>query len=363
MRKMKLLYPISFIYRIIIFFRNKFFDWGIFKEKEYPIPIICVGNITVGGTGKTPHVEYLIELLRSKYKIAVLSRGYKRKTHGFILAKPGCDGAIIGDEPFQLFLKYQDILVAVDKKRQNGIDTLLSLGETDRPEIILLDDAFQHRYVKPGLSILLMNYNSMPYEDALLPVGLLREPIGAKKRADIVLITKCDENIKPIDILLIKKRLNLFPYQFVFFTKFKYADLYPVFKEVCQTSYSIEYICQNFQILLVTGIASSEIMRKDLEKKGCSISHHLKYNDHHWYTIQDIKKISEIFNAINFPQKIILTTEKDAVKIQKLECVQELKESIFYLPIQVSFLNEGEIDFNNLIENYVITDKRNSIFS
>ena len=363
MQKKKLLYPISFIYRIIVFFRNKFFDWGIFKEKEYPVPVICVGNITVGGTGKTPHVEYLIELLSPNYKVAVLSRGYKRKTHGFVLAKPECDVFTIGDEPFQLFLKYRDILVAVDEKRRNGIEMLLGLEEKERPEIILLDDAFQHRYVKPGFSILLMNYNNMPYEDAFLPVGFLRESISAKRRANVVIVTKCIENIKPIDMLMIKKELNLFPYQFVFFTKFKYADLTPVFKDVCIDSYSIKDICRDFQIFLVTGIASSEIMREDLKNKGCSISHHFEYDDHHWYTVQDIEKICKMFDKIDSQKKIILTTEKDAVKIQKLACSQKLKENIFYLPIQVEFLSKNGNDFNKSIMDYVATNKRNSIFS
>lgn len=362
MNAKKLLYPVAFIYRIIIFFRNKFFDWGIFKEKEYPVPIICVGNVTVGGTAKTPHIEYLVELLHPTYKVAVLSRGYKRKTQGFVLAEAGCDASVIGDESFQLFLKYPDILVAVDEKRRRGVEALLSLDESRRPEIILLDDAFQHRYVKPGISLLLMNYNNMPYEDALLPVGRLREPLAAKRRAAVVLVTKCDDNVKPIDLLLIKKELNLFPYQSIFFTKFEYADLQPVFKNVNINSIALEDL-REYTVLLITGIASSEHLQHDLMNMNASIYAHLKYKDHYWYTKHDFEKITTTFDKIEVAKKIILTTEKDAVKMQTHDLPMEIKEKMFYLPVRVCFLNGEERDFNKLVLDYVITDKRNSIFS
>ena len=209
----KLLLPLSALYGVVVWFRNKLFDWSILPSEEFSVPVICVGNITAGGTGKTPHVEYLIELLKKDYKVAVLSRGYKRKTSGFVLADTQSTVKTIGDEPLQIFKKFPDIIVAVDGNRRRGIKKLLNIPEEKRPEIILLDDAFQHRYVKPFLSILLIDSNRLIYEDTLLPAGRLRESRAGKDRANMVVVTKCSPELKPIDFRLISKHLDLYPYQ------------------------------------------------------------------------------------------------------------------------------------------------------
>ncbi|MCD7973474.1 MAG: tetraacyldisaccharide 4'-kinase [Candidatus Azobacteroides sp.] len=361
----KLLYPVSWLYRLITFFRNKLFDWNILKEKEYAIPVICVGNLTVGGTGKTPHIEYLVNLLKNTYKIAVLSRGYKRKTHGFLLATPGVKVVEIGDEPYQIYSKYPDIIVAVSESRRKGIEELLKLEGSKRPEIILLDDAFQHRYVKPGYSILLMDYNRLPYKDSLLPVGNQREPFSAKKRANMVLVTKCSENITPMEMLLIRKELSLFPYQSVFFTRFKYLKLLPLyssFADVKEIPLSEE--TSHRSVLLVTGIAYTKPLTEALQGFNFSIEKHLKYPDHYWYNISDIEKIIKAFKEIEDVRKVIVFTEKDAMKIFALNITdEEIRSKMYYIPIEVDFLNNQRKEFDQIIEKYVITDKRNSILS
>ena len=224
----KWLYPVSWIYGAVVVMRNKLFDWGIFRSKSFDVPVICVGNLAVGGTGKTPHTEYLIKLLRDKYQVAVLSRGYKRRTKGYVLATPQCTAKTIGDEPYQMYTKFSSVTLAVDEKRCHGIEKLLKLKEPST-DVILLDDAFQHRHVKAGLNILLTDYHRLFCDDTLLPAGRLREPVSGKNRAQIVIVTKCPQDIKPIDYNIITKRLNLYPYQRLFFSSFRYGNLQPVF--------------------------------------------------------------------------------------------------------------------------------------
>ena len=220
----KWLYPLSWIYGLGVDLRNWLFHIGVLKAKSYPVPVICVGNITAGGTGKTPHIEYLVELLKDRYSIAVLSRGYKRKTKGFVLADDRVSAVDIGDEPFQIKSKYPDVTVAVDENRCEGIERLLAMEH--RPDVILLDDAYQHLYVKAGLNILLVNNNRIITEDALLPAGLLREPVAGRLRAHVVVLTKCPADMSPIDFRIRSRQMNLFPYQQLFFSTFKYKDMY-----------------------------------------------------------------------------------------------------------------------------------------
>ena len=195
--------PLSFLYGIGVWLRNRLFDRDILHSEQYSIPLICIGNLSVGGTGKTPHTEYIIRLLKDKYRVAVLSRGYKRQTSGFVLAGSECSSSEIGDEPFQMKNKFPDILVAVDANRRRGIRNLLSLPEQEKPEVILLDDAYQHRYVRPSLSIVLTDYHRLFYHDKLMPVGRLREPISNINRADIVVVTKCCKDMMPMDFCFI----------------------------------------------------------------------------------------------------------------------------------------------------------------
>ena len=219
----KKLRPLSWLYGLGVGFRNMLFEAGILKSQTYATPVISVGNITVGGTGKTPHVEYLIRLLKDKTNLAVLSRGYKRKSRGFLLADNDSTMYDIGDEPFQIKQKFPDITVAVDKKRTRGISRLIN-GEAGKDiDVILLDDAFQHRYVRAGISILLVDYHRLIIYDELLPSGRLREPVGSKDRADIVIVTKCPPDIKPMDYRVITKAMALYPYQQLYFSTHEYS--------------------------------------------------------------------------------------------------------------------------------------------
>lgn len=355
----KYLYPLSFLYGLIVSVRNKLFGMGILKEKEFDIPIICVGNITAGGTGKTPHIEYLIRLLKPHFKVAVLSRGYKRKTSGFILADEKSTPKTIGDEPYQIFSKFPDVLVAVDEDRRRGIASLLNREDGKTPGIILLDDAFQHRYVKPGFSILLSDYGRPIYEDALLPVGLLREPLRAKNRANVVIVTKCPEDLMPIDARIIEKNLNLFPYQNLFFTTFRYQRLKPLFADTGQVEIEPDSLTKGTDVLLVTGIASPKPLLDKLTNCGCSVTH-MAYPDHYWYTKNDTDRIEKKYAEIKSENKIIVVTEKDAVRLLDLGFLSDdVKKNIYYLPIEVFFFRNEEKDFDEIIEKYVETDKRN----
>ncbi|MCL1943289.1 MAG: tetraacyldisaccharide 4'-kinase [Candidatus Azobacteroides sp.] len=349
----KYLYLPALLYRLVISLRNRLFDAGILKERKFGVPIIAVGNITAGGTGKTPHTEYLIRLLKSHYRVAVLSRGYKRKTSGFVLADEKCTPKIIGDEPYQLYRKFPDILVAVDENRRRGIETLLNMEKEKAPEVIILDDAFQHRYVKPGLSILLSDFNRPIYEDALLPVGLLREPLKGKERADIVIVTKCPEMINPVEARMVERNLNLFPDQKLFFTSFRYGNLKALFPGAGQNDIELGSLAKNTTVLLVTGIASPRPVADKIKSLGCRLEH-LIYPDHYWYTKSDWNMVREKFSGIKSEKKIVMVTEKDAVRW--IDCNfddGDFKKNIYYLPIEVYFLQQKENEFDHLIREYV----------
>jgi tetraacyldisaccharide 4'-kinase len=353
-----LLLPLSWIYGVVVYLRNKCFDLGILKEEEFEIPIISVGNITVGGTGKTPHIEYLIRLLKNEYKIAVLSRGYKRKTKGFILSDEQSDAETIGDEPCQIKRKFPDIVVAVDSSRRRGITNLLNSGENI--DLILLDDAFQHRYVKPGLSILLIDFNRPVLEDYLLPFGQLREPVSAIERADIILVSKTPANLMAIDQRILVKNINLKNLQYLYFTTVARDELLPVFWDSGKVE-NHEIPGSKPSVLLVSGIANPAGLRA-LAMEISSQIIEKQYSDHHAFTAKDILAIISDFESINAKDKIIITTEKDAARFQKYTDLPEsIKNRMFYIPIKIEFLNEDEENFNNHIFSYVRSNKRNSI--
>ena len=249
------LLPLSWLYGIGVRFRNMMFDIGILKSRRYDIPIISVGNITVGGSGKTPHVEYLISLLEKRAKVAVLSRGYKRKSRGYVLAKEDTAMRDIGDEPYQMKKKFGNIHIAVDKDRRHGIERLTSDRETKDTEVILLDDAYQHRYVKAGISILLVDYHRLIIYDRLLPAGRLREPQSGKSRADIVIVTKCPKDLKPMEYRVLQRAMGLYPYQKLFFTSIEYCGLKALFGN---REMALSEIRKDTNILLLTGIASPD---------------------------------------------------------------------------------------------------------
>ena len=352
------LIPLSWLYGIGVGFRNQLFNIGLLKQHDYDIPIISVGNITVGGAGKTPHVEYLIRLLKDKVKVAVLSRGYKRKTHGYVLANDSSTVTDIGDEPYQMKQKYQDVHIAVDKKRVDGIAHITGDAETNDTDVILLDDAFQHRYVKPGINILLVDYHRLIIYDKLLPAGRLREPQSGKNRADIVIITKCPKDLKPMEFRVLTKAMNLYPYQSLYFTTIEYESLIPLFAK--EKSTIEKETLEDKHVMLITGIASPKQIIIDLKPHVKEMTT-LAFSDHHQFKSKDIMKINETFNAIK-GEKIIVTTEKDATRLEQLEGLsEEVKQNLYVLPIKVKFMINQEEEFNDKIIDYVRKSSRNSI--
>ena len=347
--------PLSWLYGMGVALRNALFDMDVLESRSYKIPVICVGNLTVGGTGKTPHTEYLLRLLSPRYKVAVLSRGYKRKTSGYILATEESTVEEIGDEPWQMKQKFPDIYVAVDKNRREGIERLCDDPETCDVEVILLDDAFQHRYVKPGLSILLVDYHRMVTDDRLLPAGRLREPMEAMNRANIVVVTKCPHEIKPMDYRVIQKALGLKPYQKLFFSTFRYGKLWGLFHD---KERKLSSLAPEESVLLLTGIASPEQLHLDLRRHTQRITT-LSYPDHHNFTPYDIRHINHVFASLPSP-RIIITTEKDATRLLYMQGLsREVKESLYILPIRVDFLRDEQDMFNEKISGYVLKNSRN----
>jgi tetraacyldisaccharide 4'-kinase len=353
-----LLVPFTPLYGLIVGIRNRLYDYNILESTEFNLPIISVGNITVGGTGKTPHVEYLISLLDGNFNVATLSRGYKRKTRNFLMATPDSTFEEIGDEPRQIKRKFPGIQVAVDSNRIRGIRKLMA-GFKDL-NLIILDDAFQHRAVKPGLSILLVDYSRPLSMDHLLPWGNLRESSYEKRRAHIILVTKCPPKIKPIQRRLVVKDLNLFPYQTLYFTTVIYGELHPVFasapqltKETCKS--------EKFRIHMVTGIANNRPLKKHLRGITPKITES-RFPDHHNYSIRDMEEILNVFTQIDHDKKIIITTEKDAMRFQSIKGINDLlKESMYYVPMGIEFLDDEGESFNNQIISYVRKNKRDSI--
>ena len=352
------LLPFSWIYGSIVRFRNWLFDIGLKKSKSFSIPIISVGNITVGGSGKTPHVEYLIRLLHDKAKIAVLSRGYKRKSHGYILAEESTTMPEIGDEPFQMHQKFSDIYVAVDAKRARGIENLQNDEATKDVDVVLLDDAFQHRYVKPGINILLVDYHRLIIYDKMLPAGRLREPLSGKNRADIVIITKCPKDLKPMEFRVLTKAMDLYPFQKLYFTSIDYDTPKGVFEE---KQIELDKL-HDYHVLLLTGIASPKQMEHDLKPMTKDITN-LSFGDHHSFKGKDIDRINDTFESMPEP-RIIITTEKDAVRLRETDGLYEkVKSNMYELPIKVSFMLDQQDNFNEKIISYVRKNSRNSILA
>lgn len=333
--------------------RNMAFEAGILTTYYPEIPSISIGNLSVGGTGKTPHTEYLVKLLKDKHRIAVLSRGYGRNSKGYIKADTSTPMEQIGDEPFQIMNKFPEIDVAVCEKRAEGICKL----QSDAPhiQVILLDDAYQHRYVKPGMNILLIDSNRPIWLDCILPFGRLRESLSGIKRADVVIITKCIEpNSKFMEWcrMYLKKKCDA-P---VFFSRMKYGHIRPLFKEQSNT----KEIEEGEEVLLVTGIAKPAPLKKEIESRGARVTL-MRYADHHNFTHSDIEDIASRYNAIKGNRKIILTTEKDATRLlHRTDIPKTIKDNIYAMPIEVEFLNNEENKFNQIINDYVTKDSRNS---
>jgi tetraacyldisaccharide 4'-kinase len=352
------LYPVSLIYGLITSIRNFLYNTGILPSEEFHLPVICVGNITVGGTGKTPHAEYLIELLRENFRVATLSRGYKRKTRDFRIASSSSLVSEIGDEPMQIFRKFPDILVTVDIKRVRGVKKILEVNP--ETEVIILDDGFQHRRITPGLSILLSDFERLIVNDHMMPFGNLRESIGNKRRADIILITKSPENLSPIQRRIIVKEFDISPYQNLYFTSLTYKDPLPVFdnKDHEETLQNFSQ-CEGCGIVLITGIANPLPLKEYLQKTAGEIIH-LSFPDHHNFIEKDIISISSSYMDLKSPVKYLITTEKDAVRLREFTNIAEpVRSAFFYIPIGIYFLNNDKDEFDNLIVDYVRKNKPN----
>jgi tetraacyldisaccharide 4'-kinase len=357
------LYPLSLLYGLITAVRNFLFNTNIIKSHEFQIPVICVGNLAVGGTGKTPHTEYLAGLLRKDFKVAVLSRGYKRKTRGFLFADNNSKVSDIGDEPLQIYRKFPDVTVAVDRNRVHGVNIILE----KKPDIavIILDDAYQHRRITPGYSILLSDFGRLMIKDHMLPYGNLREGFRNMNRADIILITKSPENISPIQRRIIVKDVSKAPYQNLYFTSFTYLKPVPVFDDCIELA-SVPPIPADeneYGIVLVTGIANPQPLLEYLGKTVKEIVH-LPFRDHRTFTVKDIDNIVQAWNDLKSSLKYIFTTEKDAVRLREFSNIaQPVRSSFYYIPVGICFLNDDKDEFDKLIVDYVRKNKRNNRIS
>ena len=329
-----ILFPIVPIYYLATWFRNKLYDFGIKSSKSFEVPVICVGNLSVGGTGKTPMIEYLIRLLNKKYKIATLSRGYKRKTKGFVIADKSSSVKTIGDEPFQFYKKFSEVIVSVDTNRCNGIEHLLNLQQ--KPNVILLDDAFQHRRVKAGFNILLSSYENLYSNDMVLPTGNLREPKSGAKRADVIVITKCPNSISDKEKNEIKRNLKTLNHQQVFFSSIVYSKT--IKNEVEELKLQG---LKGEKFTLVTGIANAISLVEFLNSEGLTFDH-LNFKDHHEFSASEI----ELFKT----KKLIITTEKD---FMRLEPNFKSMNSVFYISIETTLDKASE--FEDLVNKFIST--------
>lgn len=334
------------LYGIVIFFRNLFYDFGIFPSQEFERGVIVIGNLSAGGTGKSPMTEYLIRLLKENFSVATLSRGYKRHTKGFLVADTNSSSFQIGDEPLQFKKKFTDVIVSVDENRKHGIKKLFA----QFPELksILLDDAFQHRRVKAGLSILLTDYGKMYYDDFLLPVGTLREWRAGKKRADIIVVTKCPDTLSPVEKRIIHKKINPEAHQHVFFSHINYGEPVSVFGT---STISLD---TNLTCILLAGISNPKPLENFLKEKAGNIIP-VNYPDHHQYSLVEVMQLIEKFNGISSANKIIITTEKDAMRLDQPGFMEVLnKLPLYYIPIEITFDEKEKEEFNKLITDYVI---------
>lgn len=345
-----LLFPLSLVYGLITGFRNILFDLKLLPSKEFDLPVISVGNLSTGGTGKTPHVEYLVRLLSPSFKVSTLSRGYGRKTKGFIQAGENDNASTIGDEPIQYFRKFRETGVFVDEKRRRGVGGILK-SKPDT-QVVILDDAFQHRYVKPGLSLLLTDYHHLYCNDYPLPSGRLREFRAGAKRADIIIVTKSPKVLSPIERRKIILDLKPQNHQRVYFSFIRYGQIQSLWTHPSSYKSCDKY---NF-ILLFAGIANVYPLQDQL-KRMCNELLVIQFPDHHQYTARDLDKIKRNFDDIYSRNKILVTTEKDAMRLLNPAIMEQAtRMPVHYLPIEVEFHGRDKESFNDQILNYVGKD-------
>ena len=338
-----LLKPLSMLYGFGVSLRNKLYDLGIYQSNKSDIPTIAVGNITVGGTGKTPHAEYLLSYLSHKINTAYLSRGYNRLTTGFRLADEHSNASTIGDEAYQIKQKFPNVTIAVDGNRHNALRKLRD--SKNPPKVVVLDDAYQHRSLLPDLNILLIDFNRLTYQDSMLPLGELREPSDNTDRADIIIFTKCPHTIMRVDTLSTRTQIKPFPYQTLYYTTLSYEEPKGLF-----TNKKLDL--RGKEIILLTGIAQPQHLHKHL-KKYASLITALKYPDHHKFTSHDIKELAKIFEKLNSKNRAIITTEKDAARLMSMTLPKNIKNNIYTISIKVEFLFNGKQTFDAQIDKFL----------
>lgn len=340
-----LLYPFSLLYGLVMWVRNRFYDTNVLTAVEFDLPVVAVGNLSVGGTGKTPHVEHLIRILKDKYRVATLSRGYNRRSSGYLLADAASTAAQLGDEPMQFHRKFPDIAVCVGEERMLAIPQLL--GERPETEVILLDDAFQHRSVKPGMNILITEYSRRFTKDHVVPFGRLREGRKGYERANCIIVSKCPPQLSVTEKAAIRQEIKPLPHQQLFFTSLKYGELYDMFSGNPVTAPA------DTTVLLVCGIARPEPLLQQLKESYKNVFL-LPFPDHYYYSVPDLEKINRELSNLPGSHKLVVTTEKDAVRLQLLEDrLRPMNIPIAVMPVEISFLYEEGESFNNYIFTYV----------
>lgn len=345
-----ILSPFALLYRIGIGMRNLFYEAGLLKSTSFNVPVINVGNLSLGGTGKTPHIEYLITLLRPFLNVATLSRGYKRKTKGFQWVNVRDSARAKGDEPLQFKKKFPDIPIAVSESRNIGIPMII--GQYPNTQALLLDDAFQHRSIIPGLNILLTEYDNLYPDDLILPMGRLREPAASAERADLIVVTKCPEEISDNERQAVFKKLNPKQHQKVFFSKYKYQNPYFLFDPQIRIRLN-----EDLDVVLISAIASVDYLLKFLNS-SCHVENIVKYEDHHFFTVFEMEQLKKIYDNLESENTVFITTEKDAVRLKlHRDFLLQHNIPVFVLPIEVEFLDNDGPSFNQSIQDFLISFK------
>ncbi len=343
-----LLSPIAIIYTLIVLVRNKLFDLRVFTSVEYDFPLIAVGNLRVGGTGKTPMIGYLLRMLHANTETAVLSRGYGRKSKGFLLANDNSSAEQIGDEPLLIKSTFPSVNVAVDEKRVRGVEKLRRLQ--NEPEVILLDDAMQHRSIRPGLLILLTAYNKLFLDDFPLPAGRLREPKSAANRADVIVVTKCPTSLSIEERNTLETRIKTVSNKPVFFAYESYNSLRPLtegLKEVSLTDLS------HYSVVLFSGLADPSNLLNWVRESAENVNH-IEFNDHHWFSETDFERIKSVFEKTTSEKKLVLTTQKDAIRISKLLQNKKFADlPIYVIEHEMSIFKEGQVPFEKKINDFI----------
>lgn len=347
-----ILYPFSFLYDTVTALRNRMFDLGLKKSINFEVPTVVVGNLALGGTGKTPMVEFLIRSFKEQYHIATLSRGYGRKTTGFLMANEGLHAHDIGDEPFQIYQKFgKEVTVAVGEERILAIPYILA----ERPEtdLLLLDDAFQHRYVEGDINILLTTYQKPFFEDKILPMGTLREHPKGARRADVVIVTKCPEDLDAEVRERYRSKIRQYSKEgcLILFSGLKYGEPYSV-------NHSSDQL--GAEVILLSGIANNEVLQAEVKRKY-NLLDTVEFPDHHKYTDRDLKEVFTLWEKHKSRKPAILTTEKDAVKLKDDKFLNYLREiPIFALPVEVSLHPKEEEVFLSLLAKTICEKKDKS---